>query len=159
MITVTISSCCTRAFITAVTIVILPQWFKAFPSTWIYCPYKPTIIVVTVIFKYKCVSLFEGVFWFFRCLQMYVNRFWRIDWSSSSDRKFGILCIWEILLVTCNHVTVRPSAHDPLADPLASNKICKNPTNHPHLLRVSDDRKIVKINSFHASADGPLLVN
>ena len=44
-------------------------------------------------------------------------------------------------------------------DPLFPNKICKNPTNHPHLLRVADDRKIVKINSFHASADGPLLVN
>ena len=71
MITVTISSCCTRAFITTVNIVrpfILPQWFKAFPSTWIYCPYKPTIIVVTVIFKQKFVSLFEGAFWFFRCL-------------------------------------------------------------------------------------------
>ena len=64
-----------------------------------------------------------------------------------------------MLVVTCNHVTVRPSANDPLADPLASNKICKNPTNHPHLLRVSDVRKFVKINRFHASADGPLLVN
>ena len=28
-------------------------------------------------------------------------------------------------------------------DPLFPNKICKNPTNHPHLLRVADDRKIV----------------
>ena len=44
-------------------------------------------------------------------------------------------------------------------DHLISNKICKNRTNHPHLLRVADDRKFVKINSFHASADEPLLVN
>ena len=47
-------SFCRRAFTTTVSIVrpfILSQWFKALPSTWISCPYKPTIIGVTVIFK------------------------------------------------------------------------------------------------------------
>ena len=42
-------------------------------------------------------------------------------------------------------------------DPLFPNKICKNPTNHPHLLRVADDRKIVKINSFTLARMGPYL--
>lgn len=58
-----------------------------------------------------------------------------------------------------NNCKARKTLVGAFEDPLFSNKICKNLTNHPHLLRVADDRKIVKINSFYTNADGPLLVN